>query len=96
MPPFVRYQQGPGWGHLFFGLVFLIIFVALVVWAVVYLTRSWDHAHRHAHGPGTPTTGPTPAGPPSEALRILDERFARGEIDAEEYTKRRDLIRGTA
>ena len=26
-------------------------------------------------------------------LRVLDTRFARGEIDAEEYTSRRDLLR---
>jgi uncharacterized membrane protein len=25
--------------------------------------------------------------------QILDERFARGEIDIEEYTRRRDLLR---
>jgi uncharacterized membrane protein len=28
-----------------------------------------------------------------DALRVLDTRFARGEIDAEEYTSRRDLLR---
>jgi hypothetical protein len=26
-------------------------------------------------------------------LRILDERFARGEIDSDEYTRRRELLR---
>jgi len=26
------------------------------------------------------------------ALRTLDERFARGEIDEAEYTRRRDLL----
>jgi uncharacterized membrane protein len=25
-------------------------------------------------------------------MKILNERFARGEIDAEEFTKRRDLL----
>jgi uncharacterized membrane protein len=25
-------------------------------------------------------------------LRILDERFARGEIDADEYSRRRQLL----
>jgi uncharacterized membrane protein len=28
-------------------------------------------------------------------LRILDERFARGEIDAADYRERRDLLQGT-
>ncbi len=29
---------------------------------------------------------------PSNALRILDERFARGEIDEEEYKEKKALI----
>jgi putative membrane protein len=29
---------------------------------------------------------------PSGAYRVLEERFARGEIDAEEFEKRRKLI----
>ncbi|MDJ0348419.1 SHOCT domain-containing protein [Cryobacterium sp. PH29-G1] len=29
----------------------------------------------------------------SSAEDILDERFARGEIDADEYTARRDVLR---
>jgi len=29
----------------------------------------------------------------ADALRILDERFARGEVDEDEYTKRRALLR---
>ena len=30
--------------------------------------------------------------PDANARTILDERFARGEIDADEYTRRRDLL----
>lgn len=30
---------------------------------------------------------------PSDAKAILDERFARGEIDAEEYRSRLDLLK---
>ena len=32
------------------------------------------------------------AGSRSTARRILDERYARGEIDDEEYRRRRDLL----
>ena len=31
--------------------------------------------------------------PEDPALRVLEERFARGDIDADEYTKRRDILR---
>jgi uncharacterized membrane protein len=34
--------------------------------------------------------------PNAEALKILNERFARGEIGAQEYTERRDLLKGTS
>jgi putative membrane protein len=30
----------------------------------------------------------------SSAHDVLDERFARGEIDVEEYRRRRDVLRG--
>jgi len=31
--------------------------------------------------------------PPAEPVRMLDERFARGEIDEADYQRRRDLLR---
>jgi putative membrane protein len=31
---------------------------------------------------------------PSDAIAILEQRFARGEIDADEYTSRRSLMLG--
>ncbi|HEY3035140.1 MAG TPA: SHOCT domain-containing protein [Streptosporangiaceae bacterium] len=40
---------------------------------------------------GASPTGSDPA-PGSAARRILEERYARGEIDAEEYQRRRDLL----
>ena len=33
-----------------------------------------------------------PSAPLDQALRILDERFARGEIDVDEYNHRRELL----
>lgn len=57
-------------------LLILAIIIGLVVWAVTSL-RSRD-----ARGHSSP--------PP--AHRILDERFARGEIDEEEYRRRLDEL----
>jgi uncharacterized membrane protein len=43
---------------------------------------------------GTPTG---PGGSPAvDAIRILNERFARGDIDPEDYKVRRDLLQGPA
>jgi putative membrane protein len=30
---------------------------------------------------------------PTNAMRVLEERFARGEIDADEFQRRRDILR---
>ncbi len=73
-----------GWGPgawVVMGL-FMVVFWGLVVAAIVALvgmTRGHD-----ARGDDSRR---------DDALRILDERFARGEIDADEYSKRRDLLR---
>jgi putative membrane protein len=77
-------QWGWGVGGLFVMVVFMLLFwgaiIALVVWAV-----------RQFRPPGPP---PPPAHGGDPAMRILEERFARGEIDADEFTRRRDTLRG--
>jgi putative membrane protein len=45
---------------------------------------------RVAQGGSSASTGVTSPGP--TARQILDERFARGEIDEDEYKQRRDLL----
>jgi len=66
-------------------LMVLLMFVVLLVLiggtiaAVVWLTRRG-------------TAGPT-AGGDGGALRILRERYARGEISREEYERMRDELR---
>jgi putative membrane protein len=86
-------DQGPntGWDRGFFALLLILIAVCIVVWIVTTLMRPGGHVHRHEPSPGAnPSSKPS-----SDALRILDERFARGDIDADEYTKRRELLRGS-
>ncbi len=89
MPFWIR-QPGMGWERGLVGFLFFLFFVFLVVCCVMMVVRhgSYDHHHGTHHGPSGPA-------PDSNALKILNERFARGEIDAEEYAKRRDLIKGS-
>ena len=54
--------------------------IALVVWAV----RSF----------GNPAGTERRRESPPDALAILEERFARGEIDQEEFERRRAVLRG--
>jgi putative membrane protein len=80
-----------GWGRGFFALLLILIAVCIVVWIVTTLMHPGGHIHRHEPSPGA---NPSSKGS-SDALRILDERFARGDIDADEYVKRRELLRGS-
>ena len=74
------------------GMGFMILFWIVVVIGVVYLVRYLVHpgADRwHDRPPHWQATGPlgSPQGK-SDALRILEERYARGEIDQEEFQRR--------
>lgn len=71
------YHEGAGWGGWLLMTLAMVVFWALVVAAVVALFR----------GGGEPVvTRRTPD-------QILDERFARGEIDEAEYRDRREALR---
>ncbi len=67
------------WGWLLMSLG-MVAFWGLVIWAVWYLATSLTQSSH-------------PIRRPREAKHILDERLARGEIDAEEYRRLRDLMR---
>lgn len=72
--------DGGWWMMLFWGPVMLIGLIVLVVW----LVRSTPGA-----GPGA-GGGPADGGgdPLDGARKILAERYARGELDSEEYQER--------
>jgi putative membrane protein len=68
----------------------MIIFWGLLVWGIYALFTS----SRRSGSGGDRGGGPGGAGhQPDSAQRILDERLARGEIDADEYRRLRELIR---
>ena len=76
---------GWGWGAWFAMGFMMLAFWGLIAAVVIVAIRSWGH---RAEGPSTGATGTG-----VDALQILDARFARGEIDTEEYTSRRDVLR---
>ncbi len=75
-----------GWGGWLFMVVMMVVFWAAIIIAVVLAVRYTRQEHRHF-------TSPTLDDRHDPALRLLEERFARGEIDADEYVKRRDILR---
>ena len=68
-------------------IVAALVFFGILAWVVVSIPRQRDQ-----HGVGV--TQPPPAASSDAALRVLDERLARGEIEVDEYTRRRDLLKG--
>lgn len=71
------------WYGMFFGPIFMIIFIAVIVVVVVLLVR-WLGGLPHGISSSTASA--------KEPLDILKERFARGEIDKEEYEERRKVL----
>ncbi len=77
------YMGAWGWGGMILGPIMMIVFIAVAVVVVVLLVR-WLGGPGHGgvlHSP----PGKTP-------LDILKERFAKGEIDNEEFEERRRVL----
>jgi len=73
------FYEGHGWyifGHGV-GMLFWLVILILVIWLLVKLL-------------GSKTETNEPVVP--NAYEILAERFARGEIDEEEYLKRKSFL----
>lgn len=76
------WDNGTGWGGWVVMTLTLVAFWSLVVVAIVAIFRS-DREVEQDQSAGGP-----------EPERILDGRFARGEIDLDEYYARQDALRG--
>ncbi|ALV38606.1 SHOCT domain-containing protein [Streptomyces sp. CdTB01] len=70
-----------GWGW-FAMSASMIVFWALIIAVGVLLFRTVNRPHEHTHIPAMPQT----------PEQVLGERFARGEIDEEEYRRRLNAL----
>ena len=83
-PGYGYHMWDGGWHGWFFGPIMMIVFIAVAVVVVVLLVRWLGGSHHSpAHHPYAPTKTP---------LDILKERFAKGEIDKEEFEERRRVL----
>ena len=80
----IHYGAGLGIGWIF-GILILVLFWGLVIAAIVLAVRWLIRADRRGshEGPATP-----------DALEVLRQRYARGEIDEAEYERRRAVLKG--
>jgi putative membrane protein len=72
-----------GWGHMIFGSLTMVLVWGGIILVIVLLVR-WLGT-----GPGGQHAPPPPS---KTALDILKERFARGEIDKDEFEERKRLL----
>ncbi|KXS36641.1 MAG: putative membrane protein [Halomonadaceae bacterium T82-2] len=78
----MAYMGNVGWGHMLFGGLMMVLFWGAVIALAVLLVRGLTRGRSEA-AHQRPT-----------ALELLQERYARGEIDQQEYERRRrDLKR---
>jgi putative membrane protein len=72
-----------GWGHMMFGGATMLVFWGGIILLIVLLVRGLGgfRPAREVAGPSHPT-----------ALEVLQERYARGEIDKQEYEERRKTL----
>ncbi len=85
---------GDGWGDAGGALMMIIMLavLALIVVGVVLLVRGLT-THSHVQE-GSSQGQPTGLGS-SSALQVLEQRYARGEIQREEFLQRRQDLLGS-
>jgi putative membrane protein len=84
------YHMGPGimgdWGMGWFGGIFMIIFWVLIIVGLVIFIKWLAQSTKGHTSPGSSESS-------SRAIDILKERYARGEINKQEFEeKKKDLL----
>ncbi len=82
-PYYGDHMWGSGWGGWFYGPMKMIFWLVLMVGAVVLVLRWLGVTEK----PGRRSSKPGP-----DAMDLLRERFAKGEIDKAEFEERRALL----
>ena len=77
------WDDGTPWGMVIAMIVLAVLVVGLIVWAIVFASRK--SAAPAAAVPAAPASGPS-------ARELLDQRYARGEIDTADYEERRSKL----
>lgn len=81
-PWHMMHDWGWGWGGMWLMPLFMLAWFALMIAVIIFLVR-WLAGGNGGRSASTRT-----------ARDILDERYARGEIDREDYVQRRNDIAG--
>ncbi|MFA7208847.1 MAG: SHOCT domain-containing protein [Parcubacteria group bacterium] len=86
-----NWGYGSGFG---FGWIFMVIFWGLIIWGIIALIHGFNRgSHSGCCGSDNGGQENMPSGKKS-AMDILDERYAKGEINKEEYEAKKKDIKG--
>lgn len=66
------------WGMMFFIIIFCVIVLGLLIYGIIFLIKG--------------TSGKNRPQQDQQALDILKERFAQGELTEDEYRQKRNLL----
>jgi putative membrane protein len=89
----MMWGYGWGWGYWLCMGVAMVLFWGLVIAAIAAIAAIVAIV-RYA-GSSRDTSRLTPASGQAHPDQVLAERFARGEIDEDEYKRRGELLRGS-
>ncbi len=81
-----EHMWGGGWYGMFLGPLMTLLFLGIAVAVIVLIVR-WLGGPR----PDAPVLPPS-AAPGKTPLDILKERYARGEIDKDEFEERKRIL----
>ncbi len=79
------YGDHPSWWWYALGIIGMVVFWGVLVLAIAAAVRYLDRGRQGRSSPERPA--------PSTPEQLLADRFARGEIDADEYRQRLDALR---
>jgi len=77
------WDHGWGWGHMAGGSLMMLLFWGGLILVIVLAVRGFGG--RTSHGDSPQRSGKT-------AIEVLEDRFARGEIDKEEFEDRKRVL----
>lgn len=72
----------------------LMALVMLILWGGLIAAIVWFLAQRRNKSTAPTPNAASPANATSAAIEILDQRYARGEIDEDQWRSARDNLRG--
>ncbi len=76
------YGNGGSWIWMALGVIVLLVLIGVVVWVLIAVNNRAHHGHAPDASAAPDSDGRT------RSRQVLDERYARGEMTADEYTER--------